>query len=52
MSTRGYPQTRRGLLSVTGLTAALVGAALSLLSPRVAAAFPSQLKKQGGFGHA
>jgi hypothetical protein len=43
MSTRGYPQTRRGLLSVTGLTAALVGAALSMLSPRVAAAqaFPA-----------
>ena len=38
MSTRGYPQTRRGLLSVPGLTAALVGAALSMLSPRVAAA--------------
>jgi hypothetical protein len=38
MITRGYPQTRRGLLSVTGLTAALVGAALSMLSPRVAAA--------------
>jgi hypothetical protein len=44
MSTRGYPQTRRGLLSVTGLTAALVGAALSMLSPRVAAAqaFPQR----------
>jgi hypothetical protein len=41
MIPRGYPQTRRGLLSVTGLTAALVGAALSMLSPRVAAAFPS-----------
>jgi hypothetical protein len=43
MITRGYPQTRRGLLSVTGLTAALVGAALSMLSPRVAAAqaFPA-----------
>ena len=38
MITRGYPRTRRGLLSVTGLTAALVGAALSMLSPWVAAA--------------
>jgi hypothetical protein len=42
MITRRYPRTRRGLLSVTGLTAALVGAALSMLSPRVAVtqAFP------------
>ena len=42
MITRRYPRTRRGLLPVTGLTAALVGAALSMLSPRVAVtqAFP------------
>jgi hypothetical protein len=42
MITRRYPRTRGGLLSVTGLTAALVGAALSMLSPRVAVtqAFP------------
>src|SRR5262249_25751544 len=38
MSTQRYPRTRRGLLSVTGLMVALVAAALSLLSPRVAAA--------------
>ncbi len=38
MITRSYPRTRRGLLPVTGLTAALVGAALSMLSPRVAVA--------------
>jgi hypothetical protein len=44
MITRGYPQTRRGLRSVAGLTAALVGAALSMLSPWVAAAraFPQR----------
>jgi hypothetical protein len=38
MITRRYPRTRRGLLPVSGLTAALVGAALSMLSPRVAVA--------------
>ena len=38
MITRRYPRTRRGLLPVTGLTAALVGAALSMLSPQVAVA--------------
>src|SRR5262245_45357240 len=38
MITRSYPLIRRGLLAVTGLTAALVGAALSMLSPRVAVA--------------
>jgi hypothetical protein len=38
MITRSYPRTRRGLLPVTGLTAALVGAALSTLSPRVGVA--------------
>jgi hypothetical protein len=38
MITRRYPRIRRGLLPVTGLTAALVGAALSMLSPRVAVA--------------
>src|SRR4030095_11817846 len=42
MITRRYPRIRRGLLSVTGLTAAVVGAARSMLSPRVAVtqAFP------------
>ena len=42
MITRRYPRIRRGLLPVTGLTAVLVGAALSMLSPRVAVtqAFP------------
>lgn len=38
MITRRYPRTHRGLLPVTGLTAALVAAALSMLSPRVAVA--------------
>ena len=47
MITRRYPRTRRGLLPVTGLTAALFGAALSMLSPRVAVtqAFPAKLRR-------